>query len=208
MPIRLLIFEDSQTLRESLIQMLELEVDLQVVGHFPHTQFAEEKIDSLQADIVLMDVDMPGRNGIETVRQIRRQNKHVQIIMLTVFDDSPNVFEALCAGANGYLLKKHASEKLVESIHEVKEGGAPMSPAIARMIINSLQKKQPQTYQLTNREQDILTSLSLGNSFKMIAASMSTSIDTVKTHTKRIYEKMQVNSQIEAVTKALREGLV
>lgn len=208
MAIRILIFEDSQTLRESLVQMLELENDFQVVGHFPHTQFAEEKINSLAADIVLMDIDMPGRNGIETVRQIRRQNKTIQIIMITVFDDSPHVYEALCAGANGYLLKKQASEKLVSAIHDVHQGGAPMSPSIARMIINNMQKSSSDHFGLTNRELDVLTALSTGKSFKMIASAMDISIDTVKTHTKRIYDKLQVNSQVEAVIKAMKEGLV
>lgn len=208
MAIRILIFEDSQTLRESLVQMLELEKDFQVVGHFPHTRFAEEKINSLEADIVLMDIDMPGRNGIETVRQIRRQNKTIQIIMITVFDDSPHVYEALCAGANGYLLKKQASEKLVSAIHDVHQGGAPMSPSIARMIISNMQKSSPDNFGLTNRELDVLTALSTGKSFKMIASAMEISIDTVKTHAKRIYDKLQVNSQVEAVIKAMKEGLV
>ena len=155
---------------------------------------------------------MPVVNGIEAVKKIRQFDKKVQIIMLTVFDDNNHVFDAICAGANGYLLKKYISEKLISSIQEVLNGGAPMSPGIARMIINNMQQSVKQApvnnYQLTPREKDILTLLSKGNSYKLIAAELNISIETVRTHLKNIYDKLHVHSQIEAVSKAINERLV
>ena len=130
--------------------------------------------------------------------------------MLTVFDDNAHVLDAICSGASGYLLKKHISTKLFTSIQEVLDGGAPMSPSIARMVLQSMQRKNMTVnpYQLTARESEILSSLSRGNSYKLIAAEFSISIDTVRTHIKKIYEKLQVHSQTEAVSKAINEGLV
>ena len=131
--------------------------------------------------------------------------------MITVFDDNSHVYDALYAGANGYLLKKYISDKLIHAIQEVLQGGAPMSPAIARMIISNMQQEAPSQapdYQLTNREKEILLWLSKGNSFKLIAAELNISLDTVRTHVKRIYDKLHVRSQIEAVSKAINEKIV
>jgi DNA-binding NarL/FixJ family response regulator len=156
-----------------------------------------------------MDIDMPGMTGIEAVKQIRKFNSTVPIIMLTVFDDNEHVFEALKSGASGYLLKKHLSEKLFDAIDEALSGGAPMSPSIARMVIESMRKPGNENpYQLTTREKEILASLSSGNSYKMIAAQLEISLDTVRTHIKKVYEKLQVHSQTEAVSKAINEKLV
>ncbi|MBI1768565.1 MAG: response regulator transcription factor, partial [Bacteroidetes bacterium] len=132
------------------------------------------------------------------------------ILMLTVFDDNEHVFDAICAGASGYLLKKHLSSKLFDAIEELKSGGAPMSPSVARMVINAMHQKPTQVnpYGLTARENDVLTSLSKGNSYKLIAAEFGLSVDTVRTHIKSIYEKLHVHSQTEAVAKALNEKLV
>jgi DNA-binding NarL/FixJ family response regulator len=151
---------------------------------------------------------LPGRTGIEAVKQIRTFNKTVPIIMLTVFDDSEHVFDAIYNGADGYLLKKHISDKLIDSIKDILQGGAPMSPVIARMVISGMHQKSNDEYKLTGREKDILTLLSQGYSFKMIAHALGLSIDTIKTHSKHIYDKLHVNSQIEAVSKALSERLV
>lgn len=128
--------------------------------------------------------------------------------MLTVFDDNTHVFEALQAGASGYLLKKHIAVKLFDAIQDVLQGGAPMSPSIARMVIQSMQQPIAKDYQLTAREKEILSALSQGNSYKLIAAQFEISIDTVRTHIKKIYEKLQVHSQTEAVSKAINEKLV
>jgi DNA-binding NarL/FixJ family response regulator len=161
--------------------------------------------------VVLMDIDMPHINGIEAVKAIRTINADVAIIMLTVFDDSQHVLDAICAGASGYLLKKQISDKLTTAINEVLNGGAPMSPGIARLVIQSMQPKltvSQNKYPLTQREKEILVSLSKGNSFKLIAADLGLSIDTVRTHIKHIYEKLQVHSQTEAVYKAVNEKIV
>jgi DNA-binding NarL/FixJ family response regulator len=206
-----LIYEDNNSLRESLANLLQLTGSFNVLGTFSHCLDAELQVRQYDPDVILMDIDMPGRTGIEAVQKVRAMNNRVQIIMLTVFDDNTHVYDALFAGANGYLLKKYASDKLISSIEEVLHGGAPMSPSIARMVINYMQKPvtTPVTdYQLTPREKEILQSLSRGNSFKMIGAELGISLDTVRTHIKRIYDKLHVRSQIEAVSKAINEKLV
>jgi DNA-binding NarL/FixJ family response regulator len=209
--VRIVIYEDNANLRESLGGLLALTDEYEVVASFPDCSKVSEQVKELKPGVILMDIDMPGVNGIEAVKKIRQFDKEVQIIMLTVFDDNAHVFDAMYAGANGYLLKKYISEKLVHAIREVLSGGAPMSPTIARMIISGLQRNLTSSnhdYQLTNREKEILQLLASGNSFKMIAAALSISIDTVRTHMKRIYDKLHVCSQIEAVSKAINEKLV
>jgi DNA-binding NarL/FixJ family response regulator len=209
MPVRILIYEDNINLRESLSNLLSLTGDYEVCASFPDCSGVIMQVKELMPDVILMDIDMPLVNGIEAVRRIRTFNQAVQIIMLTVFDDNTHVFDAMYAGANGYLLKKYISDKLMHSIREVLDGGAPMSPSIARMVITSMQKAEPaRDYQLTPREKEILQFLSRGNSFKMIAIELSISLDTVRTHIKRIYDKLHVCSQIEAVSKAINEKLV
>jgi len=212
MPVKIIIYEDNANLRESLNSLLALTDDYEVAASFPDCTDIVNQVRNIKPGVLLMDIDMPGINGIEAVKKVREFDKEVQIIMLTVFDDNTHVFEAIYAGANGYLLKKYVSDKLLSAISEVLEGGAPMSPSIARMIIGNLQQPVQQVpennYQLTTREKETLQLLSQGNSFKMIAAELGISIDTVRTHIKRIYDKLHVRSQIEAVSKAINEKLV
>lgn len=211
MPVSIVIYEDNATLRESLSNLLALTGEYTVLASYPDCSKVTEDIKAMQPDVILMDIDMPGINGIEAVKKIRVINATVQIIMLTVFDDNTHVFDAMYAGANGYLLKKYVSDKLIHSIREVLEGGAPMSPSIARMIISSMQesiKTPANDYLLTNREKEILQLLSKGNSFKLIAAELFISLDTVRTHIKHIYDKLHVRSQGEAISKAINERLV
>ncbi|MCX6320097.1 MAG: response regulator transcription factor [Bacteroidetes bacterium] len=212
MPVKIIIYEDNTTLRESLSSLLSLAGDYQLLASYADCRQVAEQVTAADPDVILMDIDMPEVNGIEAVRKIRQFNRKVQIIMLTVFDDNTHVFDAMYAGANGYLLKKYVSDKLIDAIREVLEGGAPMSPTIARMVISNLQQPSPKVsendYQLTGREKETLQSLAKGNSFKMIAAELGISIDTVRTHIKRIYDKLHVRSQIEAVSKAINEKLV
>ena len=209
MAATILLYEDNNDLRESIGSLLTLADQYRLIGAYPDCLSVESQVKGLAPDVILMDIDMPGMTGIEAVKKIRKFNKTVQIMMLTVFDDNEHVFMALYAGANGYLLKKNISDRLVDSIEEVLQGGAPMSAAIARMVINSMQQPDASDkYQLTNREKEILLLLSKGNSFKMIASMLHLSIDTVRTHTKHIYDKLHVNSQIEAVSKAINEKLV
>lgn len=208
--MRVSIFEDNSLLRESLVSLLGLKEGVIVAGAYGNVLTVSDHIIRDNPDLVLMDIDMPGMTGIEAVKKIRSFNEDVPILMLTVFDDNHHVFDAICAGASGYLLKKHISTKLFTAIDEVLEGGAPMSPNIARMVISSMKTvtAEQNPYTLTPRELEILRSLSKGNSYKLIAAEFSISIDTVRAHIKKIYDKLHVHSQTEAVAKALKEKLV
>jgi DNA-binding NarL/FixJ family response regulator len=210
----ILLYEDNDSLRESLVNLLALSRDFLLLGHYPRAVGVVKQVTELKPDVILMDIDMPGINGIEAVKQVRTVDKRVQILMLTVFDDNRHVLDAICAGASGYLLKKHLSDHLSDAIRQVMQGEAPMSPGVARMIVQSMQEQAAQParavvdYGLTNREKEILAQLSKGKGLKIIAADLSISIDTVRTHIKNIYEKLQVHSQAEAVSKALNDGLV
>ena len=211
MPVGIVIYDDNESLRQSLEKLIQLSDDLLLLGSFSHAMQVEQQIGATEPDLILMDIDMPGINGIEAVRKIRKLSQKIAIIMLTVFDDNRHVLDAICAGASGYLLKKHISEKLPSAIKEVLDGGAPMSPGIARMVIESMQQthiNKSNKYELTQREYEILQNLSKGNSYKMIAADLFISIDTVRTHIKRIYEKLQVHSQTEAIAKAMNEKIL
>ena len=210
MPHTLLLYEDNQLLSESIQSMLRLNGNLNLLGAFENPMQVANHLQNLKPDLLLMDIDMPGMTGIEAVTQVRGVNKNIPILMLTVFDDNQHVFDAICAGASGYLLKKHISSKLFSAIEEVLEGGAPMSPSIARMVLASMQEKPlpNNAYHLTPKEKEVLTSLSKGNSYKLIAIEVQISIDTVRSHIRKIYEKLHVHSQTEAVSKAINEKLV
>jgi len=209
--VGVIIYEDNENLRESLVKLLTFTKDLFLLGNYSRADEALKQVVQLQPDVILMDIEMPGLNGIEAVKQIRAVDKKVQIIMLTVFDDNKHILDAICAGASGYLLKKHISDHLPDAIRQVMMGEPPMSAGIARMIIASLQEKSTENrkdYKLTNREKEILTHLSKGKSFKLIASEANISVDTVRVHIKNIYEKLQVHTQIEAVSKAINERIV
>ena len=211
MQVGIIIYEDNDNLRDSLCNMVNFSKDLLLLGSYAQANEVTAQLAALQPDLVLMDIDMPGLNGIEAVKKIRTFNQQVQILMLTVFDDNHHVLDAICAGASGYLLKKHISDHLPDAIMQVMRGEAPMSPGIARIVIESMQQeKKPvvNNYHLTPKETEILGQLSKGNSYKLIAAHLVISIDTVRTHIKKIYEKLQVHSQTEAVSRAVNEKLV
>jgi DNA-binding NarL/FixJ family response regulator len=211
MIIKVLLYDDVKELRESLVLLINSTEGFEVVGAFDNCETAPDDIASLQPDVVLMDIDMPGMTGIEGVKQIRQQSKDVKILMLTVFDDNQNVFAAIRNGANGYLLKKTPPAKLISYIREAYEGGAPMNAAIATQVLKMFAAMHPpaqSNYDLSEREKQILHSLVEGNSYKMVAAELKISIDTVRSHIRNIYEKMHVNSKSEAVAKALRDRLV
>ena len=209
-PHSILLYEDNQLLSESIQSMLKLNNNLNLLGAYENPTQVNSHLQTQKPDLLLMDIDMPGMTGIEAVAQVRKVNKDIPILMLTVFDDNQHVFDALCAGASGYLLKKHISSKLFSAIEEVMEGGAPMSPSIARMVLGSMQQKSSSEnpYQLTPKEKEVLTSLSKGNSYKLIGAEFNISLDTVRSHIRKIYEKLHVHSQTEAVSKAINEKLV
>jgi DNA-binding NarL/FixJ family response regulator len=212
MKIKIIVYEDNQVFRESLIRLLSSNPAFEVVGAFPNATNIEEEIKLWQPDIALMDIQMPGVNGLKGLDIIRQLSADIKVIMLTVFEDNQHVFEAICKGANGYLLKHSTPAQIFNAIDEVLKGGAPLTPSIASKVLVLLSDKKVATpgnsYQLTPREKEILESLVDGNSYKMIASSLMISHETVKTHIKNIYEKLRVNSQTEAVSKAMKEKLV
>jgi DNA-binding NarL/FixJ family response regulator len=206
----ILLYEDNLLLSGSIQTLLRLNKSIRLVGAFENPMEVSSQLQTLKPSLLIMDIDMPRMNGIEAVRRVRRVDKDIPILMLTVFDDNQHVFDAICAGASGYLLKKHISSRLFSAIEEVLEGGAPMSPSIARMVLASLNEKivTKNPYQLTPKEKEVLTSLSKGNSYKLIASELQISIDTVRSHIRKIYEKLHVHSQTEAVAKAIHEKLI
>jgi DNA-binding NarL/FixJ family response regulator len=210
--IGLLIYEDNNNLRDSIANLLTLSRDLLLLGAFARADEIDKQVEHFRPEVILMDIEMPGINGIEAVRRVRLLDKSVFIIMLTVFDDNRHVLDAICAGASGYLLKKNLSDCLPDAIRQVMHGEPPMSPGIARMIIAGMQQSHtgptPNDYKLSARETEILSHLSRGESIKLMASGLSISIDTVRTHIKNIYEKLQVHTQAEAVSKAINEKLV
>lgn len=208
MKTRVLLYEDNSTLRNGLDMMFLLNDEIELVGSFGNCIDIEAQTKELKPDVILMDIDMPEVTGVEGVKKVRTFNKKCIIIMLTVFDDNKHVFDAICAGASGYLLKKDISDKLLPAIEEALNGGAPMSPAIARMIIQSMQRNNITNYNFTNREQEILELLCKGNSYKMIANELNLTFETVRSYIKNVYLKLDVHSGTEAVSKAINEKLI
>jgi DNA-binding NarL/FixJ family response regulator len=212
MAVKLLIYEDNDVMREGLSRMLTYGGGYELCGAFTNCSHVGEELAAFQPDVILMDIEMPETNGIAGIQRIRSVNTAVVIIVLTVFDDNKNVFDAICAGANGYLLKKSVPQKIFDAIQDALAGGSPMSASIASKVLKMLADTKPKSgandYSLTAREKEILNSLVQGNSYKMIAVHLGISQDTVKTHLKRVYEKLQVHSQTEAVAKAINERIV
>ncbi len=205
MPIRVAVYEDNSALREALEILLSEAQGFVVSGAYRDCTQVEQDLLRNEADIVLMDIDMPGRSGIEGAAIVKKRFPAVEVLMLTVFDDDDKVFQAVCAGANGYLLKKTPSDKILEAIEDLYNGGAPMTPAIARKVLQLFPRApavNTETDKLTPRELAVLQSLAKGNSYKMVAAELDISIETVRTHIKRIYEKLHVHSVAEAIAKA------
>lgn len=208
MPIKIVIFEDNDPLRESLAYLLRMN-DYDVVGDYNQCSDAANIARVYEPDVVLMDIDMPGDSGIMGVRMVKEARPQTSVIMYTVFEDDEKLFQCLCAGANGYLLKKTPPGRLFDAIQEVLEGGAPMSPVIARKVLNSFQVKETTNkYHLSTREIEVLRWLIKGYSIKIIASEMSLAFDTVRSHLKNIYQKLHVNCGKEAIAKALSERIV
>jgi DNA-binding NarL/FixJ family response regulator len=210
MKIYYLICEDNDDYRDSLVAYLDEDSELLCCGAFARADKVLEVIKIYQPQIVLMDIDMPGKNGIEALQEIREHYPEVEVLMLTIFEDRENVFEAIRSGASGYLLKNTAPDIIAQSMKDVVNGGAPMTPTIARKILHLLHnpKNVSNTFNLTTQEQQILKFLVDGLSYKMIAVKQSVVIDTVRYHIKKIYMKLHVHSAPEAVAKAIREKLV
>ena len=208
MPVSIVLFEDNDRLRESLAYLLNSDANYTVTGDFDNCNQAAEITERLMPDVVLMDIDMPGKTGISGVAMVKQARPETSVIMYTVFEDDERLFQCLCAGANGYLLKKTPPARLFDAIREVLDGGAPMSPIIARKVLNSFQQKTDNQYNLTSREADVLQLLIKGNSIKIIADELNMAFDTVRSHLKKIYLKLHVNCGKEAIAKALKEKLI
>ncbi|SJZ66689.1 response regulator [Sediminibacterium ginsengisoli] len=208
---RLLIYEDNPQLREGLTMLINGSEGFEVLAAFKNCNSVEEEVKAFKPDVVLMDIDMPGTNGIEGLKKIRKSSEDVKVLMLTVFDDNKNVFEAISNGANGYVLKKTAPAKLLEYIQEAQTGGAPMTSSIATQVLkmfSSIHSDKGDNYDLSEREKQVLQLLVNGYSYKMIASEMFIAIDTVRSHIKKIYEKLHVNSKSEAVAKAFKSRII
>lgn len=202
--IRVAIYEDNAGLREILAAIIRESEDFELAGEFGHCLDAIKNTEAFKPDVILMDIDMPGKSGIDAVREIKDSFPETEIIMNTVFDDDDRVFRAIQAGATGYLLKKNSLATLLNSIKDVKSGGAPMSPSIARQLLNLpwiRQRDKNNNHDLSDREMQILEFLSKGLSYKMVAEELHISIDTVRSYIKRMYEKLHVHSVTEAIHK-------
>lgn len=209
--IKVILYEDNPQLREGLTMLIDGSDGFEILASFKNCSNVIQEVEAFNPDVILMDIDMPVVNGIEGLKLIRQQNQEVKVLMLTVFDDNKNVFEALKNGANGYVLKKTPPAKLLEYITEAASGGAPMTSSIATQVLkmfSEVQIPQGEDYNLSDREKEVLQHLVNGYSYKMIAAEMFIAIDTVRSHIKKIYEKLHVNSKSEAVAKAFKDKIV
>ena len=211
--INVAIVEDNKTIREGLSALINGTDGFTCTGSYPDCETFLNELESLSVNVILMDIDLPGMNGIEGVKQAKQINPDISILMLTVYEESEIVYDALCAGAYGYLVKKTPPSRLIEAIKEVYEGGSPMSSRIARQVITSFQnyKNGPNVdlqYNLSNREKEVLQHLGEGSNYQEIANELFISVDTVRHHIRNIYKKLQVHSQSEAVAKAIRKKLI
>lgn len=211
MEIRVLLYDDNEALRQSISTLLMEEHDIDFIAGFSNAETVETDIEELKPDVILMDIDMPNVNGVEAVRRTREKSRDLPIIMLTVFDDNENIFNAICAGASGYILKKNALMEVADAIRNVISGGAPMTGTVARKVLQMIPvAKTPEENKvhLTQKEIAILNLMVQGYSYKMIAAELKNSHDTIRFHIKNIYDKLHVHSATQAVSKVLREKLL
>lgn len=211
MKIKLLLYEDNPQLREGLTMLINGSEGFDVLAAFKNCDNVIEQVTAFKPDVVLMDIDMPGVNGLEGLKKIRAIDSEVKILMLTVFDDNKNVFQAISSGANGYILKKTPPARLLEYISEAHTGGAPMTASVATQVLkmfSSMNNEKGEDYNLSDREKQVLQLLVEGFSYKMIANDMFIAIDTVRSHIKKIYDKLHVNSKSEAVAKAFKDKIV
>jgi DNA-binding NarL/FixJ family response regulator len=203
--------EDVRALRDGFRVLIDGTDGFRCVGSYRSMEEALDKIGADLPDVVLADIGLPGMDGIEGVRLLKERHPSLILLMLTVYEDNERIFDALCAGACGYLIKKTPPARLLESIREATHGGAPMSPEIARCVVNLFREIRPRVredYHLTPHELRLLKLLVEGHNYKTAAAELGVSLNTVCFHIKQIYEKMHVHSKSEAVAKALRNRLV
>lgn len=215
MPHKVVLFDDNHKIRTSLELMINGYDDFRVVNSFPDYQHVVQNIIDAEADLVIMDIEIPPVDGIEAVGLIRAHDKTIPILMFTVFEDDDKIFRSICAGAQGYLLKSASPKNIMNALKELIKGGAPMTPSIARKILKKFSEEiklpvaeNKEDYHLTKRELEILKYLTEGNSYHSITDKLMISYDTVRTHISNIYGKLHVASKAEAVAKALNERLL
>jgi len=207
MPVKVALFEDNNRLREGLYQLINGSPGFVCVGAYANCDNVIKKIVDGEPDVVLMDIEMPGITGIQAVKEIKGRFPHIKILMETIFEDDDKIFDSICAGAEGYILKSTPPVEILEAIKEINEGGSPMTPSIANKVLRMVGKSRSaptEEFDLTRREKEILNCLVEGMSYKMIADACTISLDTVNMHIKNIYIKLQVHSKSEAVVKALK----
>ena len=206
-PIQVAIVEDDEEIRSNLIHRIGSNPGFQLLRSYPDAESALADLPRHKPDVILMDINLPGMDGVECVKQLKAKMPHVQVIMLTVYEDGNRLFKSLMAGASGYLLKRLPPGKLLAAIQEVYEGGAPMTPEIARRVVkhfHQIAEPPPDSPKLTPRERDILDQLSKGYRYKEIVSNLGISDGTLHSYITLIYEKLQVHSRTEAVVKYLK----
>jgi DNA-binding NarL/FixJ family response regulator len=210
--IKVVIFEDNRSLREGLAAMISGTPGFECTGAYPNCNNLLKNIEHSKPDVVLMDIEMPGINGIEAVEMIKEEFPGIKILMETIFDDDEKIFNSICAGAEGYILKHTTPVEIMEAIAEIHEGGSPMTPSIANRVLKMVKTRpepgNKESFDLSAREKEILTCLVKGMSYKMIADTCFISIETVNVHIKNIYKKLHVHSKSEAVVKAIKGKIV
>jgi DNA-binding NarL/FixJ family response regulator len=215
MGIRVAIFDSNRNTRNNIILLLNADPTFKVVGNFSEIRNCIQNVLNARPDVVLMDIEMPDMDGIAAIKLLTQEFPHVQILIQTVSENDEQIIESICAGASGYLLKSQLSFSLINAIKDLKNGGSPMSPTINRRVLNLLQqgcqsKKQStnENYNLTAREKEVLAAIVSGLSYKMIGHELGIRYETVRSHMKNIYEKLQVASLTEVVAKAIKQNLV
>jgi DNA-binding NarL/FixJ family response regulator len=210
--IRVAIFEDNRSLREGLSAMIGGTAGYVSAGAFPNCNNLIKNVSQAKPDVILMDIEMPGINGIEAVAMIKEEFPEMKILMETIFDDDDKIFNSICAGAEGYILKNTSPAEILDAISEIYNGGSPMTPSIANRVLKMVKHRpdmgNKETFNLTDREKEILTCLVKGMSYKMVADACFISTETVNVHIKNIYRKLQVHSKSEAVAKAIKGRIV
>ena len=211
MRIKVAIFEDNRSLREGLAAMIGGTSGFECVGAYANCNNLLKNISLDKPDVVLMDIQMPGINGIEAVRILHEKNPGLKILMQTIFEESDKIFQSILAGASGYILKNTSPSRILDFIKETYDGGAPMSPSVATKVLKMVGQQPPEkvnTFNLSEREKEILSCLVKGMSYKLIADACFISIDTVRGHIRNIYEKLHVHSKGEAIAAAIKDRIV
>lgn len=204
---KVVIIEDNIPLRDGFAQVINSTETFKVISVYDNCEDAIKNVKKDSAEVYLMDIELPGMNGVEGTKRLKDINEQIDVLVVTVHENSETVFDALCAGATGYLTKSLMPEQLIEALNQTISGGAPMSIKIAKMVVSSF-KRKPSEIELSTREKEVLTLLSEGNSYDVIADKLFLSKNTIKFHIKNIYGKLQVNSNVKAVQKANRENLI